>query len=96
MATSNAGTNANNSLTSLLFGGALAAADIASIANSITDDINNKHPIWAGAFAQSGLLYIPNRGVLQMRVGDYVGVDASGWPVLISARAFTAGSWHHT
>ena len=96
MATGTVGTNATNSLVSKLFGGALLPADIASIANAVKDDLNNLHPIWPGAFAQTGLLYIPNRGVLQMRAGDYVAVDAAtGWPILLSARAIASGPWTH-
>jgi len=96
MATSTLGTNANNSLTSKLFGGALPVADIAAIANAIKDDINNLHPIWPGAWAQTGLLYVPNRGILRMLPGDYVGVDSTGWPILVSARAIASGPWTHT
>jgi hypothetical protein len=31
----------------------------------------------------NGLLYVPNRGVLRVYPGDWVAVDAAGWPVLI-------------
>ena len=98
MATVTLGTTAQTSLTAKAFSGAMPAADIATIANLIKDDLNNLHPIWPQAFAQTGLLYIPNRGVLQMRVGDYVGVDpATGWPILVSARAAASNpQWVHT
>jgi len=98
MATVTLGTTAQTSLTAKAFAGAMSPADIATIANAIKDDLNNLHPIWPGAFAQTGLLYIPNRGVLQMRVGDYVGVDAAtGWPILVSARAAASNpQWVHT
>ena len=95
MATGTAGTNATNTLTTKLFGGALPAADIASIANAIKDDQNNLRPIYPGAFAQTGLLYIPNRGVLRMLPGDYVGVDSRGWPVLLSKDTIASGPWTH-
>ena len=98
MATGTLGTTANNSLTSKLFGGALATADIAAIANAIKDDQNNLKPIWPGAWAQTGFLYVPNRGVLRMLPGDYVAVDpATGWPIMVSARAAAANpQWVHT
>lgn len=50
-----------------------------------------------GNFEQ-GLLVIPNRGVLQLLPGDFVGVDATGWPILVSAAAIASGitSWTHT
>src|SRR5216684_6543451 len=96
MATGTIGTNATGSLVSKLFGGALAPADIASIANSIKDDQNNLHPIWPGAWSQAGTLFVPNRGTLKVLPGDYVAVDATtGWPILISARAAASGPWTH-
>src|ERR1700722_10173109 len=98
MATSTLGTTANNSLTALPMAGALAAADIATIANLILNDqINTSptQPIFVGAFAQSGLLYVPNRGILKVLAGDYVGVDASGWPILVSKNAIANAAWQH-
>lgn len=95
MATGTLGTTANNSLTSKNFQGAMAAADIASIANAIKNDQINGFPIWPGAFAQTGLLYIPNRGVLKMLPGDYVGVDSQGWPVLVSKNSIANAAWTH-
>jgi hypothetical protein len=76
----------------------MAPADIAAIANLILDDQINSHPVWAGAFSQIGRLYIPNRGVITILPGDYVGVDTqTGWPILVSARAAAANpSWVHT
>lgn len=47
-------------------------------------------------YTRSGLLTIPDRGVLRLFPGDYVGVDASGWPILLSARAAASASWVHT
>lgn len=98
MTTSTMGTTAQTSLTSLVFGGALAAADIATIANGILDDQINSHPIWPGAFSQAGRLYVPNRGVLTILPGDFVAFDTqTGWPILVSARAAAANpSWVHT
>lgn len=99
MATKTLGTNATTSLTALQFQpGGMAAADVATIANAIMDDfataggqpsapvgagLGSKEKIWPGAFSSNGLLYIPNRGVLQMRPGDWVAVDAEGFPFLI-------------
>lgn len=98
MATVTLGTTAATSLTAVPFGGAMLPADIATIANAILDDKNNIHPIWPGAFSQMGLLYVPNRGVLQCLPGDYIGVDAAtGWPILVSARAAASNpQWVHT
>jgi hypothetical protein len=95
MTTGTLGTNATNSLTSLIVGGATAPADIASIANAIKDDKINGHPIYPGAYAQNGLLYVPNRGLLRVLPGDYVAVDSQGWPVLVSALSIASGPWTH-
>ena len=102
MATQTLGTNAVTTLTALGplthgFAG-FAATDVAAIANSILNDTVNGNPIWPGAFVRENLLYIPNRGVLKILQGDFVGVDATGWPILISKNAITSGStsWTHT
>jgi hypothetical protein len=46
-------------------------------------------------FSKMGLLYVPNRGVLKVYPGDMVGVDASGFPILVAAEAiaFANTSW---
>ena len=59
-----------------------------------------------GAFLPNGQLVIPNRGILRLLPGDVVGVDANGWPILVSALAIAgsgtytnypaATSWTHT
>lgn len=96
MSTKTLGTNATTTLTALAFSGSLVVADMASIANSIKDDQNPAHPIYPGAFSQNGLLYVPNRGVLKMLPGDWVGVDSRGWPILVSADAIANGPWTHS
>ena len=96
MATSTLGTNANNSLTSLINSGVMAPADLATIVNGIKDDLTNTHPIWPGAYSSMDLLYIPNRGVLKVLPGDFVGVDTNGWPILVSAFSIATGGWTHT
>lgn len=71
--------------------------DIAAINNNILNDLNPSHPPWPGAFARTGLLFVPNRGVLQCLPGDYVAIDpATGFPILISANAAAGASWIHT
>jgi hypothetical protein len=96
MATGTLGTSATNSLTSLIFSGAMNTTDLAAIAQGIKDDLNATHPIWPGAYAQNGLLYVPSRGVLRVFAGDYVGIDSQGWPVLVSANSIANASWTHT
>jgi hypothetical protein len=94
MATSHLGTNATNSLTSLIMSGAMTPANIAAIANGIKNDKVNGRPIWPGAFSQNGLLSVPNRGILRVLPGDYVAFDSTtGWPILVSAVAIASGPW---
>lgn len=96
MATSTLGTNATTSLTSLIMSGNMNDTDLATIAIAIKDDLNVAHPMIAESFSQQGLLYVPNRGVLKVLPGDYVGVDNQGWPVLVSAYSIANAAWTHT
>lgn len=99
MATKTLGTNATNTLTALPFQrGGLLPADIAIIQEGILNDLINGNPVYPGAFSSMGLLYVPNRGILQVLPGDYVGIDATGWPILVSANAIASGStsWTHS
>lgn len=96
MATTTLGTNATTSLTSLIGSGFMLPADIASIANAIKDDLINGNPIYPGAYSQMDLLYVPNRGILKVLPGDYVGVDNKGWPILVSANSIATGAWTHS
>jgi hypothetical protein len=98
MATQLLGTNANNSLTALVWTGAAAQADIADINQIILDDVNPRHPVaqisGAGGFVKEGLLYVPNRGVLELRPGDVVALDStSGQVILLTAYGLSAGPW---
>lgn len=100
MATITLGTNATTSLNpalAVLRGiGSLAAADVASMNNAIKDDLNPAHPIIGGFSQSTGRLYVPNRGVLIMRPGDYVGIDSQGWPILVSANSIANAAWTHS
>jgi hypothetical protein len=99
MATLTLGTNATTSLTALLFKrgiGSMVAADQATLNNAILDDLNVAHPRVRGAFDSQGLLTIPNRGILKVLPGDYVGVDDQGWPILVSAYSIANGLWTHS
>lgn len=102
MATRTLGTNANNSLTAVEFRKNLLPADVATIQQGIKNDqiaANGSHPILGGdAFSLQGLLWIPNRGCLQVLPGDYVGIDNNGWPILVSAQSIAYGStlWTHS
>ncbi len=95
------GTNATTSLTNSVlwlpgYGSGLQTSDIATIANAIKNDQGNSGAIWPGAFDGSGLLAIPNRGILKILPGDLVAVDSTGWPILVSANAIANGPWTHS
>ena len=73
--------------------------DFATVDAAILDDINPIHPIYGptNGVTPQGLLFVPNRGVLRMRPGDYVFYDPqTGWPILVSGRAAAAAGWVHT
>src|SRR5215469_9017257 len=97
MALGTLGTSATTSLTSLNpWNYGSSGQDVGSLANLIKDDQNPTHPIAPGAFEQNGLLFIPRRGLLKVLPGDYVGVDANGWPILVSAYSIATGGWTHS
>lgn len=95
MATFSGGTVATTSLTGMTF---LMSdyADIATIAALIKNDQNVAHPVIPHSFTQEGLLFVPNRGVLKVLPSDVVFVDASGWPILVSANSIAdvSTSWN--
>jgi hypothetical protein len=96
MATLTLGTNATDSLTSVVYSMSdvtLLPADLATIAQGILDDLNPSHPIVPGSFTYAGRLWIPNRGNLIMNPGDVVAIDSTGWPILVSANAIANGPW---
>lgn len=85
------GTNATSTLTAMQWLNRVAQiADIASICNSIKDDDNPAHPRVPGAFANNGVLFIPNRGVLRLQPTDWVGLTSTGFPILVDAASKTA------
>lgn len=101
MATITLGTNATTSLTPSIkflpgWNSGISAADMATVARAIKDDKGNAHSIVPGAFNAAGQLFIPNRGVLTVLPGDYIGVDSTGWPILVSAYAIANGPWTHS
>src|SRR6266702_4367282 len=101
MATRTLGSNATTTLTAIRYGQDVSQADFASMANGILDDyymgggVAPTPPatqrIYPGAFSRSGVLYVPNRGWLQAKPGDYIAFDGSGWPILLSSFSITRG-----
>lgn len=56
----------------------------------------------AGCLSANSVLFVPNRGFLKVLPGDWIGVDATGWPILLSQRAILGvatdapTSWAHS
>jgi hypothetical protein len=101
MATLTFGTAATTSLTAVPYASSISAADFATIAQGIQDDrvnVAGSHPILNEAFMRSGLLLVPNRGILKVLDGDYVAIDNNGWPILVSADSVNYGLslWVHS
>jgi hypothetical protein len=49
------------------------------------------------AYVKDGLLFVPNRGTLQLKAGDFVCFDSTtGWPIVISGDAAAAGPYTHS
>jgi hypothetical protein len=96
MATVTLGTTATTSLTALIASSVMAAVDLAQVVNLIKDDLNVAHPRMPTAWSQGNLLYVPNRGILQVLPGDYVGVDSQGWPILVSKNSIALAAWIHS
>lgn len=94
MALATFGTNATSTMSALLWKSSAAAADIASICNGIKDDVNPAHPVKPGAFANNGVLFVPNRGRLLLLPGDWVAISSTGFPILLSAAAVAADFTH--
>ncbi len=44
-----------------------------------------------GQLSRQALLHVPSRGVLRLRYGDIVGVDNTGWPILVSGASVGYG-----
>ena len=72
-------------------------ADIASLRALILNDYTGLHVVSAWEQGpDGGLLYIPRRGVLKMFAGDWIAVDGTGWPILLSSTAAaSAAAWTH-
>jgi hypothetical protein len=111
MALRTAGTAATTTLSALRYdggnaytnvSGAFSAADLATFNNAIKDDsltatASGQFTINETTLSNTGLLIVPNRGFLQLKAGDYVAYDtATGWPILISARAIAGAAWVNT
>ena len=81
----------------------LVVADVATFNNAIFNDENNpqqklNQQIINTCLVRGQMLYIPNRGYLNVRPGDWICYDQSGWPILISKTSLpqtltATGNW---
>lgn len=75
----------------------LLPADLATCDQAIKTDLNGGLPAVYGSFCREGLLYIPRRGVLEVKTGDVIAWDNNGWPILLSAATIAdATDWTYT
>jgi hypothetical protein len=102
MATHLLGTTANNSLVAVTFSqsqNVLSLADIATV-NALAKYSNTSGlpALPGGAFNAQGLLVLPgNKGTIVLAPGDVVACDAAtGWFIVLSAKAITSGPWVFT
>lgn len=111
MALKTFGTNANNSLSAFVVGtDDITPAQVALLNIGIKGDppgygapsgavqnVGSVRPRIAQAYQRQGKLYIPNRGVIQLKAGDYIVFDATtGWPAVFSADAVANGPFTHS
>jgi hypothetical protein len=88
-----AGTAATNSYTNALqylpgYGSGASAADLATIALAIVNDqgnIRSNSTSLSGLDVGAGVLTLPGgRGKIKLLPGDWIMVDPSGWPIVVS------------
>lgn len=117
MALKTLGSNATTTLQALQWrnNNGQTRADYAALAALILDDRSvplgqlanaapSSKPIYPGALNPFiDQIMIPNRGILKVLPGDWIAVDANGWPILLSRNAIAGGtapsattSWTHT
>ena len=99
MALSTLGTNANNTLQALNWNPMSAVADVAAISEAIRGQSAFGRNI-PQFFANNGRLQFPGRhGFILLNTGDYIAVDANGWPIVVSSNSIAgqlaASSWTH-
>ena len=101
MALKTLGTNATTSLTAYQQspGGLSVGSGIdAQMRNSIKNDVINKNPLWPGPLGakidgNNNRIYIPNRGHITILPGDWIAIDSTGWPILLSKNAVANAAW---
>lgn len=106
MALKTLGTNGTTSLSAFVVGpNDVIAADVATLITQIKSDPVEANGAPVGSFqatinqayVRKGTLFIPNRGKLLLRTGDYICWDTTtGWPIVISGYTAANGPYTHT
>jgi hypothetical protein len=106
MALKTAGTNATTSLSAFVVGpNDVIAADVATLNTQLRTDPVEWNGVNQGttqftinqAYVRRGTLFIPNRGKLLLKVGDYICWDTTtGWPIVISGYTAANGPYTHS
>lgn len=101
------GTNGTTTLSALQYkpgvggNGGMSAADFAALNALILPQgsaptLGYKYEFRLGS---EGELFLPGKkGVIRLAAGDYIGVDANGWPIVVSSQSIASGStsWTHS
>ena len=101
MATKTGGTKATTSLTTLQWQpGNISVADLATI-NELMRNPGDAASLPDSCRIENGLLYLPrNKSIIQLNPGDWIMVDANGWPIVIPnvdmISMSPATSWTHS
>jgi len=93
------GTNATTSLTAYQQapGISIGSGIGAQLKNSGKNDLINGNPrieIYPGKIdGAESRLFVPNRGSILVLAGDWIVIDSTGWPILISKNGVANGAW---
>lgn len=100
MALRTMGTTAQTTLSAIRVGADTTVTDLAALMALSKDDSVGVAPnnLLAKATLDGNVLWIPNRGFLKVNIGDYIAVDSTGWPIVVSKNSALYGStnWVHT
>lgn len=72
-------------------------ANVVPATSGLAAGLGTVRPRVNQAYVKQGKLFIPNRGELQLKLGDVVAWDVTtGWPIVISGDAFANGPYTHS
>lgn len=98
MALRTLGTNATTSLNAVMFShdpAVLSNADLAAF-NALCMKDKSTANLLEPVLARHGIFTPPGKEPVKIAPGDYVCVDSTGWPFVLSANAIANGPYTHT